>query len=65
MSPIHILTMQPNPKATVPSDQGHPPPLLDFIKRLGRIEKHLIDIRDSLARDPGQPRYVIDRHRLS
>lgn len=33
----------------------------DIIKRLGRIEKHLIDIRDNIELPPGQPRYVIDR----
>jgi hypothetical protein len=34
----------------------------DALKRLGRIEKHLIDIRDALHTEPGQPRYVIERN---
>jgi len=33
----------------------------DILKRLGRIEKHLIDIRDNVELPPGQPRYVIER----
>lgn len=32
----------------------------DILRRLGRIEKHLIDIRDSVELAPGQPRYVIE-----
>ncbi len=38
--------------------------LADVIKRLGRIEKHLIDIRDNVQTEPGRPRYVIDRNIL-
>ena len=32
----------------------------DIIRRLGRVEKHLIDVRDSVETTPGQPRYVIE-----
>ncbi|HEX8339356.1 MAG TPA: hypothetical protein VF624_00465 [Tepidisphaeraceae bacterium] len=32
----------------------------DIIRRLGRIEKHLIDVRESVETTPGQPRYVIE-----
>ena len=35
--------------------------LADIIRRLGHIEKHLIDIREAVQPEPGKPQYVIDR----
>lgn len=57
--PINAPTKQQANQTTPTGIEGV---LADVVKRLGRIEKHLIDIRDAVATDPGQPRYVIDRH---
>lgn len=55
-----------NPNTPHPHRPDRPKPVTveqkldEIIRRLGRIEKHLIDVRDSVETTPGQPRYVIE-----
>lgn len=49
-----------NPRPDRPKPITVEQKLDDIIRRLGRIEKHLIDVRDSVETTPGQPRYVIE-----